>query len=311
MRTTSTGDQAGAAGFHARVAEQLATLSPAERRVAEYLRNHVQDVPFATAEQLARASGTSDATVVRTAKALGYSGLPDLKRELGRHFVDSSRPSSVRRRPVDGDAGTVIDQVFDEAVDRLQQTRHRLDPAAFRRAVELLSGAHEVMAFGVGASELVARHLALRLGRLGRRTRVAASTGFHLADALLPLSAQDVLVVYAPGRLLDDLEVVLDRAAQVGAARILVTDSLGPVLQDRVDVVLTALFSSGGLAGEELASIALNDALLLAVQAEDTGRAAAAGETLNRLREALTGRDPAVYVPRRAAQRRGSAGAEG
>lgn len=70
-------------------------------------------------------------------------------------------------------------------------------------------------------------------------------------------------------------------------------------------MVLTALFSSGGLAGEELASIALNDALLLAVQAEDADRAAAAGETLNRLREALTGRDPAVYVPRRAAQRRG------
>lgn len=303
METTSSGP-AATAGFHARVAERLTGLSPAERQVAEYLRNHVQDVPFATAEQLGVAAGTSDATVVRTAKALGYTGLPELKRELGRHFVDSSRPSAVRRRATSGDAGATLDQIFDEAVDRLQQTRQLVDGAAFTRAVELLVGAREVTAFGVGASGLAARHLALRLGRLGYRARVAAATGFQLADELLTTAADDIVVVYAPGRLLADVEVVLEHAERVGAARLLVTDSLGPVLENRVDVVLTALYSGGGMASEELASIVLNDALLLAVQERDASRAAVAGETLNQLREELTGRDPAVYVPRRQGRER-------
>ncbi|MEU7045661.1 MurR/RpiR family transcriptional regulator [Streptomyces varsoviensis] len=307
MKTTGTGAAAGSgdapAGFHARVAERLAQLSPAERQVAEYLRNHVQDVPFATAEQLGQAAGTSDATVVRTAKALGYTGLPELKRELGQRFVDSSRPSSVRRRTTSGDTDATLDQIFDEAVDRLQQTRRLVDSAVFGRAVDLLADARAVTAFGVGASELAARHLALRMGRLGFGTRVAAATGFQLADALLPVSAGDVVVVYAPGRLLTDIEVVLDHAAQVEAASILVTDSLGPVLGDRVDVALTALYSGGGMASEELASIVLNDALLLALKERGAARAADAGEALNRLRTSLTGRDPAVYVPRK--QRRG------
>ncbi|WP_406134884.1 MurR/RpiR family transcriptional regulator [Streptomyces sp. NBC_01089] len=306
MTTTESGSGATQPGFHTRVAERLAHLSPAERQVAEYLRNHVQDVPFATAEQLGQAAGTSDATVVRTAKALGYSGLPELKRELGQRFVDSSRPSTVRRRTTSGDSDAALDQIFDEAVDRLQQTRRLLDTASFGRAVDLLAGARGVTAFGVGASELSARHLALRLGRLGFRTQVAAATGFQLADALLPLTVDDVVVVYAPGRLLTDVEVVLDHAARTGAASVLVTDSLGPVLGDRVDVALTALYSSGGLASEELAAITLNDALLLAVQERDAARASEAGETLNRLRESLTGRDPAVYVPRRRQRRRGT-----
>ncbi len=113
------------------------------------------------------------------------------------------------------------------------------------------------------------------------------------------MSAGDVVVVYAPGRLLTDIEVVLDHAAQVDAASILVTDSLGPVLGDRVDVALTALYSGGGMASEELASIVLNDALLLALKERGAARAADAGEALNRLRTSLTGPDPAVYVPRR------------
>jgi RpiR-like protein len=40
----------------------------AERTVAEYLRMHGREAIFSSAEQIAEATGTSDATVVRTAK---------------------------------------------------------------------------------------------------------------------------------------------------------------------------------------------------------------------------------------------------
>src|ERR1700738_196439 len=65
-----------------RVATRLAEWSPAEVRVAAFISEHAEDVAFFSVNDLARQLETSDATIVRTAQALGYTGFPDLRREL-------------------------------------------------------------------------------------------------------------------------------------------------------------------------------------------------------------------------------------
>lgn len=75
-----------------RVAARIGTLTATERRVAEYLSTHPQEAAFSSAEELGRATGTSDASVVRTAKALGFDGLPGLKRSLQGHLQSLLTP---------------------------------------------------------------------------------------------------------------------------------------------------------------------------------------------------------------------------
>src|SRR5229473_3260484 len=53
-----------------------------ELRVAAFISEHAEDVAFLSVNDLARQLETSDATIVRTAQALGYTGFPDLRREL-------------------------------------------------------------------------------------------------------------------------------------------------------------------------------------------------------------------------------------
>ena len=77
-----------------RLAERLAlhadALSPGERRVGEFLGS-ADEAPFLSALEIAKRLGTSDATVVRAVKALGYAGLPALRDEL----------IGVQRKPLD------------------------------------------------------------------------------------------------------------------------------------------------------------------------------------------------------------------
>ena len=56
--------------------ERLAAseLSPAERRVARFLVDHGEEAAFLSAVEIGGQLGTSDATVVRTVKRLGYAG---------------------------------------------------------------------------------------------------------------------------------------------------------------------------------------------------------------------------------------------
>jgi len=58
------------------VATRLAYLSPGELRVAAFISEHAEDVAFLSVNDLARQLETSDATIVRTAQALGYTGFP-------------------------------------------------------------------------------------------------------------------------------------------------------------------------------------------------------------------------------------------
>ncbi|GHJ39261.1 MurR/RpiR family transcriptional regulator [Streptomyces sp. TS71-3] len=276
----------------ARIEARLATMTRAERKVAEYLRTHRQEVIFATAEQIGAGSNTSDATVVRTAKTLGYSGLLELKYSLGMQVIQATRPSERLHQRIERagqDSATALDMVFTEAVERLTETRRLMLPADLAKAVDLVAGAREVLAVAFGVSEIMADYLALRLNRAGRRARAATHTGFRLADDLIALGQDDLVVLYAPGRHFDEIDPLLEHASAVGARTLLISDSLIPVLGDRVTASLYAVHSPGGFTSETLCAHVLTDALLLGVASRDEERATATSELLTRLRTALPG----------------------
>jgi len=274
-----------------RITARLATMTRAEQKVAEYLRGNSRYAIFATAEQIASAAGTSDATVVRTAKTLGYTGLLELRQSLTQQVVRATSPSVEPRYQAgqDGSAtAAILAQVFTEATERLADTLRLNTESAFDAAVEVLAGAEEVVAFGIGPSEMVAQYLALRLRRIGRRARSTGATGFRLADDLLGVGPGDVVILFSPSRLLAEIEVVLDHAASVGAKAVLVSDTLGAVFADRVHVALSSTNTSSGLTGEALTSQVLTDALVLAIRAKDEARATERSELLTALRSELS-----------------------
>ncbi|TDD44464.1 MurR/RpiR family transcriptional regulator [Nonomuraea terrae] len=284
-------NQPGDNPLREQIASKLDELPPAERRVAEYLRDHAHEIIFATSGEIGAATGTSDATVIRTAKALGYSGLPGLKREAGRQAIGGTRPSARLRSRIDKagpEAGSLMDHVFAEATERLLETRRLITEDDFVAALDLLMGAREIVSFGLGPSEMCAHYLTLRLRRLGRQARLINSTGFRLADDLLGLQKSDVMVLYVPGRLFNDVYVLLDHAQAVGAQVLLFSDALLPVLADRVTLTLTAVHSGSGYTGEGLSSLLLTDCLVLGLATRDRDRATSTSELLNSLRTALT-----------------------
>lgn len=285
-----------------RINRNLAGMSRAERIVAEYLRDHARHAIFATAEQIGSATQTSDATVVRTAKSLGFSGLLDLRQSLAAEVVvETSGPHHLRHdAEVPGEGGeSVVARVFAEATERLTATWRLIDEDEFEAAVDLLDGAREVFCFGLGGSGLVARYLSMRLTRMGRRARASWATGFQLADDLLGLAEGDLVVLYIPSRIIGEIEVLLDHAASVGARVLLISSSLGALFGERVDVALTASHSVRNFTGEMLSAEVLTDALLLQLASRDEERATRSSELLTSLRSELAHGDERSTGPRR------------
>ncbi|EYT81419.1 MurR/RpiR family transcriptional regulator [Streptomyces sp. NPDC003703] len=266
-------------------------LPASERTVAQYLiSTPVEQVMFASTQELGTASGTSNATVVRALQRLGYAGLPALKRELAADFTAAQAPDvrlAQRIAHVGKDLDKICNDVFDETRERLDQCRGLVDTEALGRAVTVLAEAREVFCYGVAACELAARHLARALGRIGRRARFAGDTGFALADALLPLGRGDAVVVFQPGRPLAELTVLVERARAVGARVVFITDELSEAFADRAEAVLLAPYTPTGTTNESLTGLVLADVLVLALTTLDDTSAVEHSHQLNALRDKL------------------------
>src|SRR5881396_489402 len=61
-------------------------FSRSQKDVAQYIVDHLDEVAFQTAEELARRASTSSSTVVRFSQALGFEGFPELQTSAREEF---------------------------------------------------------------------------------------------------------------------------------------------------------------------------------------------------------------------------------
>src|SRR4051794_31463361 len=75
-------------------AAAAANLSAAEQAVVRFFEENREEVLVASAATLAAKIGTSDATVIRATRAIGYAGLDDLRRHLADELRLSLSPAA-------------------------------------------------------------------------------------------------------------------------------------------------------------------------------------------------------------------------
>jgi len=275
--------------YRARLETKSAVLSPASHRVATYIDLNRVAVLASSAMELAARTETSDATVIRTVQALGFTGLAELKQVL-LASVDRSSTSADDMRRTLGDIGEdtnraikAVIEAHDEAMEGLRSPEARASIAA---AVSILHPATRIAIFGIGPSAALAVYVATLLARGGRRTLTLNATGSTLADQLLDLRVGDALLVLAYGRAYGEVVTVFAQARQLGLPIALVTDSLDDKLARFANVILPARRGRSE-------RVALHGATLVCLEALVLGLAAASSDTvaslerLNRLRRDL------------------------
>ncbi|MFK0642922.1 MurR/RpiR family transcriptional regulator [Ochrobactrum sp. BD22] len=280
------------ANFDERVATYLDRMSPAEQRVARFFQEHKEEVLFASAASLAAKAETSDATVVRTTKALGFQGMNDLRRSLAAEVKQtlslSSRLTETLSK-VGDDLQAAFDLTIDIHLDSIGNVRRNITPQLFQAAIQLLEKGRRIVIFGIGPSSAIAVYLATQLGRFGLDVQTLTRTGLLFADDVRKLRPGDVVLAMAYTHVYRELAVLLDEADRRGIPVILLTDSLGGKLRDRVDVVLQVERGRAEMLSMHTATLGLLEAMLVGIAVKRPHETIQNLDDLNRLREEIAG----------------------
>lgn len=279
--------------FDDRLANRLSEMSPAEQRVARFFSDNRADVLMASAAELATRAGTSDATVIRTAKVLGFPGLDQMRRMVAEEMRVSMTPAARLTRTlgsVGGSSSSAFNVMLDTHVQSLESLRRTVSPQQFEAAIKHVVAARRVLVFGLGPSSAIATYFVIQLCRFGIEAFALTNTGLLFADDLQKVRRNDLVVILAYGKVYSELAALLDEKDVRGARSILLTDTLAARLRSRVDLLLHVPRGHADMLSTHTATLGLIEALLVGVAARRPGETVASLEKLNDLRRKLTGK---------------------
>ena len=207
------------------ITRSAAELPPQQRAIADYLLEHIQAVPFLSIPEFARRTGASEATIVRFAQRIGYSGFGELKMELVELLQNRLRKSDA------DEAGEklhedMLDSVAALEIRNIEKTVEATDRETFSRVAEALFASQLTYTFGMGVSAHLAELAAYTLTQIGLRATCLSTRFTSPREQLVAVSPGDVVVVFSfPPYSRQSLHVISDSDDR-GARTVAICDRL-------------------------------------------------------------------------------------
>jgi len=157
-----------------------------EKEVARYVLENLEWIPGMSSKELAEASFTSKATVVRLSQKLGLAGYLDFKLKLVEEINQKNRLSQMLEgEPITGkssysDIIHTLPVLYDKAVTN---TRLALDKNAVNRINQVLQRAECVDFYGTGISYILAQSAVFKFATLGLECSAYESINGHYLAA--------------------------------------------------------------------------------------------------------------------------------
>jgi DNA-binding MurR/RpiR family transcriptional regulator len=253
------------------VLARLGTLAPSlresERKIADYILTHPDEITYMSITELAERTDTSEATVIRFAQRLGYSGYAALKIALTIDRRDGAVPLPSDLRPEAGLAA-LKRTIIQVNIESLTDTAQLLDDDALAQAVEALISARRIEAYGVGGSAVVAHDAYFMLMQIGLPIIALTDPHLQMMSAVQLRKGDVALAISLSGSTRDTIEA-LQAAREAGATCMCITRYARSPITHVAHITLLAAARPATVGGHDLlgrvAQLAVIDVLAAAI----------------------------------------------
>lgn len=230
-----------------------------ERRIVDFILSNREEACGMTAGQLARASSTSEATVSRFCKRLGFGSYRSFQFSLARDLSMASGEEGITGEVGLDDVEGSVGNILAAKVSELTATARGLDAGAVRGSVELIAGAETIVVAAVGNTNSVALDAAFKFGQLGLRC-ITHSISEVTTSYACRLHEGDVLLAISNSGKSKRLSTMVGACRRERCPVIAITGDAASPLAREADIVLTtvnheALLTTGDFALSKMSAI--------------------------------------------------------
>ncbi|MFD5325542.1 MurR/RpiR family transcriptional regulator [Streptomyces sp. NPDC127092] len=247
-------------------------LSPAQRRIAQFLTDHLTEAAFLSITELAERVGVSQPSVTRFAASLGFSGYPALREALQPIALSAVAGAADDR---EGRLHNEIQAAVDAEIENLMSLRRVFaDPDRILHVGRELARSVPLTVLGLRISVSLAEYFAYAARRIHPDVRVVTRGGSVAYDTLLQAreAGGTWVLAFAMPRHAKETLAALRAARGAGLRVALITDlALGPLV-DEADAVFTAGTGSRLVFDSYAAPGVLSSAILQAMADADPER---------------------------------------
>nr|WGD97009.1 MurR/RpiR family transcriptional regulator [Bacillus safensis] len=251
------------------IAEQMPTMSKSNLRIAKYILENPNTVPFLTGDKLAKITGVSPATIVRFSTFLGYSGYPELQQYMqssAQQQLTTTERLKISKEVYNEQDQSVYD-IFLDDISNIRSTLDKLDIEYFKNAVESLIKAKRVYIVANRSATALGVFLQYYLQLLLEQVELIHSIE-NVSERIFDLNEDDVVIGISFARYTKSTIKVLSYAKEKEATTVAITDNLLSPLIPYADIPLTASSQMPTFIDSFVAPLSLINALIVTVGKE-------------------------------------------
>lgn len=209
-------------------------MGKAEKKVADWILDHPNELLPLSIVELAEQSESSEATIVRFSKRLGFSGYQELKISLAKETKTNIVNAHMTK---DDTAFEIYEKVCNDIYYSLESTKKALDADALQKASETIMSAGKIIIMGLGNSAAVALDASHKFLRIG--LNAYAYTDNHMqVIAASHLKEGDVAIGISHSGSSKDVIEAMQIAREHGATTICITNKGKSTIQKHSDLIL-------------------------------------------------------------------------
>ncbi|EFV79165.1 MurR/RpiR family transcriptional regulator [Cytobacillus oceanisediminis] len=257
------------------IKESYSSLSPGQRKAAEFIMEHADEAVLLTAFQVGKNAGVSETTVIRLAYALGFSGYSQMQDRIRKEWLAGKQmdyfedDSSIENAAKEN----LFRRVIDQERKILRQLLDQVDEREIWKAIDALIRADRVYVGGFGSSFAVAYWFYYTLKQIRGNVYISSPNGF-LSEDVCDLTDQSAVVIFSFPRYRKEALKLASFAERQDSGIIAITDrQLSPIGQlAAVTLTTDELMDSGHHSAASV--ISLLEVLIAGIDERDHERIA-------------------------------------
>ncbi|NWF89586.1 MAG: MurR/RpiR family transcriptional regulator [Ignavibacteriaceae bacterium] len=174
------------------------SLPKNQQKIADYLIDNLDEIPFLSIHRLSKATNVSVATIVRVAQSIGFTGFTELRSKIANSLKSQLNNKEIfplfEKHSAKED---LLTEVANLDIKNINDTLHLIDRENFNHCIDAIVKAQRVYTAGLGISYLLAEILAYQLTQVGIDASVLKHTSILFHEQVLFLNKNDLILCFS------------------------------------------------------------------------------------------------------------------